>query len=255
MLKDLFDGFGSYGRAFTVIRKERLWRFFLIPALISLILAIIIFGTAWYTSDDLGAWLTGWYPWERGKGWIQAISTGLGGILVIALGLILYKNLVLALASPFMSLLSERIEKRYTSARPEPKWTISRLIKESARGLRLALRNIIREIFWTVAVLILALFPIFSPFSAVAIFGIQSYYAGFGSMDFTLERYFSVSESVSFVRRHRGLAIGNGAVFILLLMTGIGFIVALPWSTVAATLEVLDRIKDVDLREKEDDFL
>ena len=84
--------------------------------------------------------------------------------------------------------------------------------------------------------------PFFSPFVAVAIFLVQSYYAGFGSMDYTMERHLKVRDSIRFVRSNRGLALGNGAVFILLLMTGIGFLFALPLSTAASTPEVVKRL-------------
>jgi len=88
----------------------------------------------------------------------------------------------------------------------------------------------------------LGLIPVFSPFAAVFIFFVQAFYAGFGSMDFTLERHFNLNDSVRFVRRYRGVAIGNGAIFLLLLMTGLGFLIALPISTVAATSEVVKRL-------------
>jgi CysZ protein len=67
----------------------------------------------------------------------------------------------------------------------------------------------------------------------VFIFVTQAYYAGFGNLDFTLERHFRVRESVRFVRRNRGLAIGNGTVYLLLLLSVVGFLVALPLATVA----------------------
>jgi len=39
------------------------------------------------------------------------------------------------------------------------------------------------------------------------------------------------------------MAIGNGVVFLLLLFTGIGFILALPLGTVAATIETVKRLE------------
>jgi len=44
---------------------------------------------------------------------------------------------------------------------------------------------------------------------------------------------------VRFVRRHRALALGNGLVFMALLLTLIGFLFALPLGAVAATLETV----------------
>ena len=46
-------------------------------------------------------------------------------------------------------------------------------------------------------------------------------------MDFTMERYFSVPEAVSFVRDHKLYALGNGIVFVgLLLIPIVGAVVA-----------------------------
>jgi CysZ protein len=73
----------------------------------------------------------------------------------------------------------------------------------------------------------------------------QAYYAGFGNMDYTLERHFKYRESVKFVKKHRGLAIGNGIVFMLfLLIPVLGVILVLPLSVTSAslrTIEVLEK--------------
>jgi CysZ protein len=62
-------------------------------------------------------------------------------------------------------------------------------------------------------------------------------------MDFTLERYYRVRGSVQFVRRNRGLAVGNGIIYLLLYFTIIGFVFALPLSTIAGTVEAMKKIK------------
>jgi CysZ protein len=71
----------------------------------------------------------------------------------------------------------------------------------------------------------------------------QAYYAGFGNMDYTLERHFKYRESIDFVRRYRGVAIGNGIVFMLLLLIPIfGIILVLPLSVTAASLKTVQVI-------------
>lgn len=116
-------------------------------------------------------------------------------------------------------------------------------MSDLARGLRIALRNIFRELGATMLLLLLGLAPIFAPFSAILIFIIQSYYAGFSNLDFALERHYRFRESVKFVQNNRMLAIGNGAVFMFLLYTFIGLLVALPLGTVAATIAATKRVK------------
>lgn len=240
MITSFISGFTAYIKAFQLISRLRLWGYMLVPMLISLILGVAIFGTAWNISDDIGGWLINWYPWEWGRGILEKIASVFGGLFIGALGLILFKNLVIALASPFMSPLSERIEKELTGRKRDT--TPGQFVKDLVRGIRIALRNIIRELFYTLLLFLLGLIPIFTPFTTILIFLVQSFYMGFGNIDFTLERHFSVQGSVSFVRKNRGLALGNGAAFMLLLFTGIGFLFALPLGTVAATTETLKRL-------------
>ena len=80
--------------------------------------------------------------------------------------------------------------------------------------------------------------------STFLLFLIQAYYAGFGNMDYTLERHYKFGESLRFVKNHKGLAIGNGIVFLLILLVPIiGVILVLPLSVTAAsknTVEVLN---------------
>ena len=63
-------------------------------------------------------------------------------------------------------------------------------------------------------------------------------------MDFTLERHYTYKESILYVKKHKGYAIGNGLVFLALLFIPIlGFIIALPMGAVGGTLNVVDELK------------
>lgn len=242
MLKDFFAGITAYGKTLGLISELRLWGYVLIPGLLSLALGIgIIFG-AISISDNIGGWLISLYPFEWGREVLEKVANVFGGLLVAALGLILFKNLVLAIASPIMSPLSEKVEKHLTGSPGHVSVTFSEIMSDVVRGIRISIRLIVRELFFTLILLLIGLIPIFSPFVAVAIFILQAYYAGFGNMDFALERHFRVSGSVQFVRQHRALAIGNGVVYLLLLVTGIGFLFALPLGVIAATVETVKRV-------------
>lgn len=66
-------------------------------------------------------------------------------------------------------------------------------------------------------------------------------------MDYTLERHFSYRESISFIKKHRGLAIGNGIGFLILLFIPvIGVILVLPLSVTSATIITVDLLFDDD---------
>ena len=102
-----------------------------------------------------------------------------------------------------------------------------------------------RELILTIPILLIGLIPVIGLFSTVLLFLMQAYFAGFGNMDYTLERHFSYKESVLFVKRNRGIATGNGIVFMLfLLIPFIGVILVLPFSVTAATLETIKLIEE-----------
>ncbi len=246
MIKEFISAAGAYLQALELTIRYRLWGYFLAPAIISVLLAAAIFTTAWQLSDNIAAWVVGWYPWEQGKGVVDRVAQVFAGLTVGAIGLILFKNLVIALASPFMSFLSEKVERKLHDA-PEIKFSIGQALSDLVRGLTIAIRLIVRELLFTVLLLLLGLVPVFSPFTPVLIFLVQSYYAGAGNLDFALERHFRVRGSIRFMRKHRGLALGNGMVYLLLFVTVIGFPFALPLSTIAGTIETVRYVDEEKL--------
>ena len=90
----------------------------------------------------------------------------------------------------------------------------------------------------TIPILLIGFIPIIGLISTPLLFLVQSYYAGFGNMDYTLERHLSYRQSIQFVRNHKGIALGNGMVFMMLLLIPIlGIILVLPLSVTAASTE------------------
>jgi CysZ protein len=112
------------------------------------------------------------------------------------------------------------------------------------RGIRINLRNLGWELVITIPLLILGLIPVVNFVTTPLAFLVQAYYAGFGNMDYTLERHYKYRESVNFVKKNRGLAIGNGIVFMgCLLIPVIGIIIVLPLSATAASVVTLERLE------------
>lgn len=243
MIKDFISGMTAYGKALNLISELRLWKYVFIPGVLSLVLAGLIFFSAYGLSDSIGDYLASWYPWEWGSGVVDSIADIFGGLLVLAVGLILFKHLILIVSAPFMSPLSEAVESHLIGENVSPRFNIAKMTRDVGRGVRLAIRNIIRELFYTILFLLLGLIPVFSPLTAVGIFLVQAFYFGFGNIDFTLERHFGVKDSVRFMRQNRGLAMGNGTVTMLLMMTVVGFIIILPLGTVAGTIESVKKLR------------
>ena len=233
------NGVRAYFKAFGIISEMRLWKYLLIPGIISLLLGGGIAAVAYSFSGSLGTFLVSWWPFQIGLGILEKISGIVALILIIVTSLVIYKHIIMVLVSPFMTPLAQKVEDNLRAVeRSYSGFNAKQAVKDILRGLTIALRNIFREIFYVLLLLPLNLIPGFgSLLSTLGIFLVQSFYAGFGNMDYVLERHFNVRETVSFVRSNRGLAIGNGAVFMLLLMTGVGFLFAPPLATIAATVE------------------
>ncbi len=243
MLKNFLDGITSYGTAIGHVNRHGLWGYILLPGLLCLLVGIGVFGLAWSLSDNIGDVLDNLWRWDWGRATVAKIAQVFGGLLVFFLGMIVFKQVVMVISAPILSILSEKVENQLVGVESRPGFSLKQIISDLSRGLRVALRNILREIGATVFLLLLGLIPIFTPFTTALIFIVSAYYAGFGNMDFALERHFRYRESVSFVQNNRMLAIGNGAVFLFLLFTFIGFLFALPLGTVAATIETTKRLK------------
>ncbi|MEP1489872.1 MAG: EI24 domain-containing protein [Algibacter sp.] len=243
MIKNIISGIKAYFGAFSLISKLKLWKYFAIPMIISFVTAIIIFSSAYGLSDNLGAFISKAWIWDWGKETFATIGSFLGGLVIIVIGLILFKHIIMALSAPFMSPVSEKIEA-HLAGNPIHTHRNTTFIQQLSRGIRINGRNLLMELLLTIPILLISFIPLINIFSTILLFLMQAYYAGFGNMDYTLERHFKYKESIQFVRKHRGLAIGNGIIFMLfLLIPVIGVILVLPFSVTAASVKTVEALK------------
>ncbi|WBX70307.1 EI24 domain-containing protein [Tenacibaculum retecalamus] len=242
MIQNILKGIQAYFGAFQLISKLKLWQYFIVPIIISVLTAFLIGVSAYALSDNIGHYIAGIWKWEFGKQTFEMISTFFSGLLIVVIGLLLYKHIVMALSAPFMSPVSEKIEHYLTGETHQHRKTSFQ--EQLIRGVRINVRNLLRELFFTIPILLVSFIPIIGFFSAILLFIMQAYYAGFGNMDYTLERHFKYKESISFVKKNKGTAIGNGLIFMLfLLVPVIGVILVLPLSVTAATTETIKNIQ------------
>jgi CysZ protein len=244
MFKNILKGLKSYKDSFKLINELKLWSFFFVPMIISFLFGTAVFFTAYGLSDNLGRFFAKVWVWEWGKETFTDIATWLGVFVILVLGFILYKHVVMALSAPFMSPVSERIEKHfYPQARNHVQHRDTSNMEQLWRGLRVNLRNITYEIALTIPLLLLSFIPVIGIFFTILLFFIQAYYAGFGNMDYTLERHFKYRESINFVKRNRGISIGIGIVFMgMLFIPVLGVILVLPFSVTAASRVTLEKM-------------
>lgn len=235
MIKNIVLGIKEYTGAFALISQLKLWKYFIVPVLISILTAILIGIEVYVLYDNVGGIIAKLWIWDWGKEGFTAISNFVGGIIVLVIGLILYKHIIMAFSAPFMSPVSEKIEQHYYGETTHLHRKTSNT-EQLIRGIRINIRNLFRELLITFPILLLKFIPVVNIFSTILLFIVQAYYAGFGNMDYTLERHLNYKESINFVRKNKGFAIGNGIVFMLfLLIPVIGIIIVLPLSVTAAS--------------------
>jgi CysZ protein len=243
--KDFQSAIKNYGTAFGLFTKLGLWKYTILPACIGLLVGGGIIALAYYLSDNIGAYISDFWPFDFWVETIRSIANFIGGVLIAAVGIVLYKHIVMALAAPFMTPISEKIEMHLTGRELDVTDTAQEYIGALLRALRINLRNIIFELLITAGLLILSLLPVIGIFSTLFIFFVGAFYAGFGNMDYTLERHAPYKQSIAFVNKHRGVAVGNGTIFTLLLMIPIfGICLALPFSAAAATINTIEKIEE-----------
>lgn len=224
---------------------HKLWKYAILPGLLSVLVAGAIVAWALTTVDDIAGWTMSLYPFEWGRETMTSVLEWFSGALMIIVGLFLFRYVVMIVAAPFMGTLSEKVESILTGKQPESV-SAGQMVKDVVRGIRIALRNIIRELFLTLLLTIAGfIIPVIGNIiTTVLIFVVQAYYAGFGNMDYTLERKrFTIRDSVAFVNSNRGIAIGNGTGWlVLMLIPVVGWFLAPVLGTVAATKSSLQKM-------------
>lgn len=253
MLKEIVIAIQSYFRAHQFISKHRLWKWIIIPGILYMLLFVtgMYFfvkssnGAVGYLNDLIGIdrWL------QQQKSPFLSFVFMMGGIMVRLILLLFYfslfKYLFLIIGSPLFAYLSEKTEA-ILEGKDYP-FNFSQLLKDILRGVKLAIRNGLWQTVYTVSILILSFIPVVGWVTPVFSLLIECYYYGFSMLDYSCERHkLSPSQSIEFISKHKGLAMGNGMVFYLMhAFPVIGWILAPAYAVVAATLSLYYQQKEL----------
>ena len=253
MLKEIVIAIQSYFRAHQFISKHRLWKWIIIPGILYMLLFGIGFYFFWESSGAAISYLSEMLGIER---WLQRQRSGLLSFLfmmsriMIQLLLLffyfsLFKYLWLIIGSPVFAYLSEKTEALLEGTDFPFSW--SQLLKDMARGIKLALRNSLWQTVYTISILILSFIPIAGWIAPVISLFVECYYYGFSMLDYSCERHkLSPAQSVAFISNRKGLAIGNGLIFYLMHFVPIlGWVLAPAYAVVAATISLYYQDKSV----------
>ena len=243
---------GMHGRAFGFIMKNGMGWIFLIPILFTMALFYGGFSLINFSSDIADEFI---HKQMTFTGWLSFLNWFIETFLLIFIQLALWLiysfvggYIVLILMSPFLAYVSEKTEKIQTGKNYP--FELIHFIKDVFRGILIAIRNALCEFGIIILIFILSFIPIIgqiagSILGSIFLFIVSAYFYGFSFMDYALERKgLQLHESVQFVRKRKGIAIGNGFLSALALMipfagTFIACFIAV-LSTVSATLMILE---------------
>ncbi len=244
-VNEISRGFFSFRRAHRIIFDNKLWSYILIPGIMSLmyITGALIVAKA-FMPDMTGYIMENWIPsFMKGK-IMMAVTLLFLWISVLVLAIMSCKHVILILFSPFLSRLSELVEQ-IAYGRPSGPFTWKQFFRDIIRSIVINIRIIFLTILFCLPAWMIAFVPIAGTIvSAILLFLIQSYYSGFGFVDYTLERKrYSVKDSVVFVKRNRSGVTGVGMQFMaLMLIPVVGWFFAPAYATVSATLISLGKM-------------
>ena len=246
MLEEIIIALLAYFRAHRFIIKNKLWKWIFIPGIIYAVLFVVGIYFFWQSSTFIienSLIKTGLKTWlqKENSGWLNFIF--IFGQVVLQLVLILFyfswfKYLFLIIGSPLFAYLSEKTEAINLSK--EYSFSLKGYLSDVARGIKIALRNMLWQTVYILSILILALIPVIGWVTPLLALFIECFYFGFSMLDYTSDRKgFSSAQSIDFINRHKGFAIGNGMIFYMMhLLPVAGWIFAPGYAVIAATLSL-----------------
>ena len=246
MLKEIIIAIQAYFQTHRFIIKHRLWKWIFIPGLIYAILFCVGIYFFWKSSNyaiDFMLLKTGVKDWiqKMQNGWLSWFIIFAQLMLHMVLMLFyfsLFKYLFLIIGSPLFAFLSEKTEA-IMEGKDFP-FSFTQLIKDIIRGIRIALRNMLWQTVYAVSIFILAFIPVIGWITPLIALMVECYYLGFSMLDYSCERHkLSTSQSIAFIGKHKGLAIGNGMIFFLMhLIPFLGWVLAPGYAVIAATISL-----------------
>lgn len=234
---------GAYVEAFPTLFKKGYRRYLALPILVYIGLLI---GILWLMITNINRWLNfilSWFGYSLGE--LESYSI----IVVILLQIFmfffmssLFKYATLIVLSPFLSFLSEKVEKEATGQAPD--FEMHQFLKDVLRAIRINLLNFFKETVLTLLLAILAFVPLVGLLSPFLIFTVQSYFLGYGLMDYNAERWrWSFKDTDAWMRRNKGAVTTIGLIFhALFLIPILGWVFAPAWAVIAGT-KVAMRLK------------
>jgi len=237
----------SFKTAHYFFKKHRLWHFVFIPGIINLFFFISFL---MWLLGNVNGWVDAVFEWdcENEDGWMyyscEVFSTTLVGMkfifswavksIFIMIYLAVYKSIILIFYSPVIAYLIEIVDQKNRGI--ELPFAMEQFLKDTVRGVSIAIRNILLECICIVVILTLTFVPVVNLTQPIMFWLVSAYFLGFSMMDYSLERKrLSARSSINYIKRNKSMAVGVGSIFQLMyLVPFIGWMFAPTYAAVAA---------------------
>lgn len=247
MIKDFAVGLFSYVAAFRYLFRLRLWRWLLVPGLLSIALILVLLtlafsGISVLVNDGIIPILPPFLV-DLGMALILQILINILAVLGV---LFLYKHVILIIAAPFLGIIATKVFRDLNPHSPSDDTTFKEELKLLWRGLRVNLTLALRSLIWVFGLFFVSFVPIIgSVIFTAGSFLSQAYFAGAGLMDLGFEKYrLNTQESFNYLEKRPAAVLGVGSGFVLILFIPfLGWFLAPALGAIAGTITII-RIKE-----------
>ncbi|HLF34784.1 MAG TPA: EI24 domain-containing protein [Cyclobacteriaceae bacterium] len=220
--EQLFLAFKYYGETFRFIDRHNLYKYLIVPALLSLGVALFVAWLVWVSSEMVITGVLSRFDFRQLSGfWGDSIEFVFKTILlalIISGYLKIFRYLLLLVLTPSFVWISGKIQSIELGEMRE--FSLGMFMKNILRSMEIAVMNFIRDLFITSLVIVVVLILTWTvPLAPFAIIFVECYFFGYAMIDYRNQFLsMSIRESGKVIRKNIGLAVGNGICFNLILL-------------------------------------
>jgi CysZ protein len=222
-----------------VLGTPKLWPLVALPFLFSLFALIGVLAAVVALRDR-------WMALLPVAGALRSILGFLAHVALAVVGYFLFLPLASLIAAPFNESIAESVEE-LLSGRKAPSASIGRVLADLGRAVVHEIRKLLRYLLLAAAVALAALLiPVVGPVVAmVGGFYLAARFAAYDALDATLSRWgWSYDRKVGFLRGHRALCLGLGALIAGLLLVPVINALAMPLAAAGGASLAVNEIRN-----------
>ncbi|PWQ99045.1 sulfate transporter CysZ [Leucothrix pacifica] len=234
MIQGFMQGIAYFFQGFTLITQKGIRGFVLIPLLINIVVfsaaVWLAYGQFQSLMDSLTAWLPSWLSW------IEWVLLPFFAILVLLIIYYTFSIIANFIASPFNSLLAERVEKKLNGLPLPESSGFKAMAVNVGKALGSEVKKMIYMLKWMPVLLLITVIPglnLIAP-AAWIIYGAWMYSLQYADYPMGNHEMF-IKEELVVLRKNRSHALGFGAATTLMTIIPVVNFFAMPVAVAGAT--------------------